>query len=118
MKLLRTIGLLALAAVGACPQAQQTFTATLSATGATTPVLVNAQNHTLEVNVTGTASACAVQLEGSLDGSTWANLSGSQSCTSSPTMFHVDGKPIMWVRANLTAFTGATSATILYKGAL
>jgi hypothetical protein len=87
----------------------------LSAAGTTSAVQVGAVNHTLQVNVTATPSACAIQLEGSLDNVNWQNLSGSQSCTSS-TMFHVDGKPITWVRANLTSFTGSGNVTILYRG--
>jgi hypothetical protein len=31
-------------------------------------------------------------------------------------MFHVDGKPVTYVRVNLLSFTGASSATITYKG--
>ncbi len=31
-------------------------------------------------------------------------------------MFHVDGKPVSYVRANLLTWTGGTNAVITYKG--
>jgi hypothetical protein len=115
MKILNCLFALALCGVSAYGQADQAFAATVTVTGATTSVRVNATNHTLQFNVASPAT-CAIQLEGSLDGVNWSNLSGSQSCLTS-TMFHVDGKPIAYVRANLTAFTGGGSVTILYRGA-
>jgi hypothetical protein len=106
---------LALIGVSAFGQADQAFTATLSATGTTTPVRVNAKDHTLQFNV-GSPATCSIQLEGSLDDVNWSNLSGAQSCMTS-TMFHVDGKAASWVRANLTIYSGGGSVAILYRGA-
>ncbi len=112
-KLGLTLSALVLCASIALAQVAQYFSAALSAPGTTTPVIVGANNHTLQVTVTG-GTTCAVQLEGSLDGVNYQNLSGSQSCVGS-TMFHVNTKPVTWVRAILTAFNG-TTAVISYRG--
>ena len=89
---------------------------TLSATGATISINLGRtpHKHTLQAVVTGSPDACAIQLEGSLDGSTWANLSGTQTCTSS-VAFHVVDKPVTWIRANLTSLTGGTSPTVAIR---
>lgn len=115
MKIFQTLLALALFGVTAFGQADQAFTATVTVTGPTTGVRVNAVNHTLQFNV-GSPATCAIQLEGSLDNVNWSNLSGTQSCMTS-TMFHVDGKPVNYVRANLTIYTGGGSVTIYYRGA-
>jgi hypothetical protein len=115
MKIFNSLFALALFGVSAFGQADQAFVATLSAVGTTTPVRVSATNHTLQFNV-GSPATCSIQLEGSLDDSVWSNLSGAQSCMAS-TMFHVDGKPMNWVRANLTIYSGGGSVAITYRGA-
>ena len=95
---------------------QQEYSQTLTAAGVTSTIFSNCANHTVEIVTTGAVSACAVQLEGSLDGTNCENLSGTQPCTSTPAMFHVDGKTLRVVRVNLTSFVGGTNATIYYKG--
>ena len=95
---------------------QSEFTQTLTAAGVTSTIFSNCANHTFQVNVVGAPSACQVQLEGSLDGTNWANLSGTQPCTSVVNMFHIDGKVTRVARVNLTSFVGGTNATIFYKG--
>lgn len=114
--LLRAAAFLALAAATLGAQVEQAFYAQLTAAGITSAVLTGALNHTLQVNVTGSPATCAIQLEGSLDGVNWANLSGSQSCTAAVTMFHVDLKPVKLVRANLTAYSGGGTVSIFYRG--
>lgn len=111
-----------LLAAGSVAFAQRSFSATLTATGTTSSYLVSngvdgsgMNYHTLQVVVTGGPSGCTVRLEGSLDGTNWFDLSGSQTCTSNA-MFHVDGKPVAYVRANLLTWTGGTNAVITYKG--
>jgi hypothetical protein len=73
--------------------------------------------HTLAVVVAGTPAACTVALEGSMDTVTWASLSGNQTCTST-VMFHVTDRPVVFVRANLSALSGGTkpTVTITYLG--
>ena len=96
--------------------AQQEYSQVLTTAGVTATIMSNCANHTVQINTTGAVSACAFQLEGSLDGTNWANLSGTQPCTSTPAMVHVDGKSLRTVRINLTSFVGGTNATIYYKG--
>lgn len=91
-------------------------------TGAVSSIRCEANYHTLQVVITGTPTACTVRLEGSLDNTNWADVSGTQSCMgtlssgATGVVFHVDTKPLSYVRANLLTFTGATSAQITYKG--
>jgi hypothetical protein len=113
----RLLALLALSS--ACVFAQTNPTTwTLSASGTTSAVRTSANYHTVQVVLTGSPTGCSVRLEGSLDNSNWFDLSGSQSCTSGNIMFHVDGKPVGYARANLLTLSGGTSptATISYRG--
>ena len=78
--------------------------------------LLSPSQHTVQVITAGSPASCSLQLEGSLDGgTTWANLSGAQTCTSSVT-FHVIQKPIDMVRINVTALSAAASVTVRYVG--
>jgi hypothetical protein len=111
-------GLLIPCATFAQSAQSRSFSVSVGATGATPGVFVDSQHHTLQVNVVSPAT-CSIRLEGSLDNVRWADLSGAQTCTSS-TMFHVDGKPVVFVRANLTAYSGdqpGAKVAIVYKGA-
>ncbi len=94
----------------------------LSATGTTTGFNTPMNGwHTLQVVLTGSPASCTVNLEGTIDGSHWYDLSGGQACdaTAQPTavlMFHVANKPVVQVRAHLTALSAAATATITYGG--
>ena len=66
---------------------------------------------TVQLNVTGAPTTCTYQVEGSLDNASWFDVSGSQVCTSS-LMFHLDAKPVAYVRGNLTALSGGTSPSV------
>src|SRR5262249_52464376 len=111
----KLFGIAALAAAGLFAAHTAIFSlGTLSATGTTIPVqlAVTAHKHTVQVVVTGSPTTCSVQLEGTLDdvtsaSPTWANISGSQTCTSSVT-FHVADRAITGIRANLTALSGGS----------
>ena len=90
----------------------------LTGTGVTTALDISQQitpKHSVQVIVTGSPSACSLQLEGSLDSTNWFNLSGGQTCTSD-ILFSVVNKPVAFIRANLTTFTGGTNATVTYFG--
>jgi hypothetical protein len=120
----RLIALFALAAAALLAERTGVFIlGTLTATGQTMGVHsgLATHKHTLQVVVTGSPASCSVQLEGTLDDITdpsvtpfWANLSGTQSCTSSVT-FHVVEKPVRAIRANLTALSGGSSPTVTIK---
>lgn len=87
--------------------------AALSATGVTAsqPLPYAFSAHTVQVVVTGSPAGCTVNLDGSLDGTHWFDLSGGQTCTSS-VMFHVVSKPVFYVRGDLTALSGGTAPTV------
>lgn len=118
MKRLLLISLLAI--VGLAQSSPVTFKwAAMSGTGTTAalPLPYGFSQHTIQIIVTGGPSGCTVNLDGSLDGVNWFDLSGGQTCTSN-TMFHVVSKPVAYVRGDLTALTGGTSptVTISYEG--
>ena len=69
--------------------------------------------HTVQLTVAGSPSTCTYRLEGSLDGSLWSDLSGTQSCTAS-VMFHVVDKPVSWLRGNLLTLSGGSSPTVQF----
>lgn len=65
---------------------------------------------TWDVVLTGSPTSVTVNLEGTIDGTTWAvydNYTGSAD-----TQRHVANKPGLRLRANLTALTGGSSPTV------
>lgn len=76
-----------------------------------------ASKHTIQAKVTGSPTTATGQLEGSLDGTAWFDLSGAQD-VSANVMFHVANKPVRKVRFNLTALSGGSSPTVqaIYTG--
>ena len=105
----------------AAKRTTKTFTAQ-TATGTTASLNLDKLNiapvdATAQLNVTGSPTTCTYQVEGSLDNVTWFDLSGGQTCTSS-LMFHLDSKPVNYIRGNLTALSGGTSpdVTFIYLG--
>jgi hypothetical protein len=113
----RVIWALVLSAGSLCAQQRYSST-TLSATGTTPTQKVDANYHTVAVIPSGSPSGCSVRLEGSLDATNWFDVSGAQSCASGSTMFHVDMKPLDFIRVNLTTLSGGTSPSVVieYKG--
>ena len=81
------------------------------------------ESHTVQATMGGTvvATAVTVDLEGSLDGSTWAQLArhafSAGEISAEAAMFHVIDKPVRYVRANLITLTGGTAptVTVLYE---
>lgn len=84
----------------------------LAATG-TTPLFATAGNdvHTVQVVLTGGPGACTINLDGSLDGVHWFDISGAQTCTAN-IMFHVVNRAVPFVRGDLSALSGGTSPTV------
>ena len=65
---------------------------------------------TWDVVLTGSPTSVTVDLEGTIDGTTWAvydNYTGSAD-----TQRHVANKPGLRLRANLTALSGGSSPTV------
>lgn len=84
----------------------------LGAVGVTASQSVEgAARHTVTVTVSGAPATCTVNLDGSLDGVHWFDLSGPQNAAAN-TMFHVVDKPVTYVRGNLSALAGGTSPSV------
>jgi hypothetical protein len=64
----------------------------------------------------GGFAALSITFEGSLDGINWYTL-GTDATTANGVTFVMD-KPSRYVRANVTAFTGGTSASVLVGACL
>lgn len=74
------------------------------------------KDHTVQLVVTGTPTAVVTNLQGSVDGDNWAELS-SYSMTSGElsdgvAMYHVIDKPVRFIRLQLDTLTGGTSPTV------
>jgi hypothetical protein len=77
--------------------------------------------HTLQTTFTGTVTALTVDLEGSLDGTSWFQLGekifSAGELTAKAALLHVTDKLVNHVRANITTYTGTGSVTAKYDGA-
>lgn len=72
------------------------------------------------IGITGAPSAVTVDIEGSFDGETFFQIAQhvmtAGELTATKAMFHIAGKPVMFIRANLTTLTGGTSPTVTVIG--
>lgn len=85
----------------------------LTATG-NTQVFAVAQMpwvHTVQINVTGGPATCTAKLQGSLDGVNFFDMNTAQTCTSGA-LFAVANLPVLFIRINLTTFSGGSSPTM------
>jgi len=95
--------------------------ATATGAGNTQKVGQIPASHTVQATMGGTvvATAVTVDLEGSLDDTTWVQLArhafDAGEITAEAAIFHVIDKPIKYVRANLITLTGGTSPTVTVK---
>lgn len=98
-----------------------TFLNAVTSTGASSikqlPFLVT--THTVQATITGAPTAVTVDLEGSLDGTTFFALGThpftGDELTATAAMFHVVDKPVSYVRLNLTVLTAGTAPTVTAK---
>lgn len=67
------------------------------------------RSFTMYKTVNGVFSALAVALEGSIDGTNWFTLGTDNTVVAGPT--HVVDKPCLFIRANVTTFTGGTNVS-------
>jgi len=90
--------------------------ATATGTSSTWTVNKTPRNHSVQITITGAPTAVTVDLEGSLDGSTWVSLAShvmsAAEITAAQALFHVVDKPTRRVRANLKVLTAGTSPTV------
>jgi len=120
--------LLLLVLLAALPLAAQNKTIlhefdTLTSTGETEEISVMAGRSTATyhtISVRQVASTCTFTVEGTIDpidnnaDEYWADLSGTQSCTSD-TMIHIINRPVKAIRVSVKTFAG-TSVTFSYLG--
>ena len=87
--------------------------AAVTSTGPCTAFAVNAPQaatYTWQTSETGSPASVTVNLEGSLDGSTWSTLDTTSSASGS--FATVSGKPVRQIRCNLATLTGGTNPTV------
>ena len=73
-------------------------------------------DYTLIVNVTNINTNVIVQLDGSIDGTNFAQLIGPQTITSNgPKVFSVSGRPVKWVRPRFVSESGGTAALVTFN---
>lgn len=82
----------------------------------TFPADYNQMTSTVQVNVSGDPTAITVDIEGSIDGINWFQLdthafSGGE-LAALIAFYHIVDKPVKHMRANVTALTATTSATV------
>jgi hypothetical protein len=89
---------------------------TTTGAGATIKMTEGVSEHSYQVNITGAPTAVTVDLEGSLDGSTWFQLDqhamSAGELTDTASLTHVTGKLAEYIRMNLTTLTGGASPTV------
>lgn len=95
--------------------------ATATGAGSVHIVRPRPSKHTVAATMGGTvvATAVTVDLEGSLDNSTWFSLDShpftAAEITAEAAMFHVVSRPVRYVRLNLVTLTGGTAPTVTGK---
>ena len=100
--------------------------ALVTGAGSTQKVSMIPSEHTVQAKMGGAvvATAVTVDLEGSLNDTDWFQLArhafSAGDITAEGAMFHVQDKPVRFVRANLITLTGGTtpSVTVLYEPVL
>jgi hypothetical protein len=74
-------------------------------------------NYTVDWSDAGTApSVCTLDVQGSLDGTHWFDLSGTQNCATANAV-SVAYKPVVFVRVNVLTYTagdGTTAVSVRY----
>lgn len=95
--------------------------ATATGAGSAFTLRVMPTKHTVAATMGGTvvATAVTVDLEGSIDNSTWFTLAShvftAAQITAEAAMFHVIDKPVRYARLNLITLTGGNAPTVTGK---
>lgn len=100
------------------PPPNVNLSAVTSGTGAAFDLGYLRNNLAIVAVATGTVTAGAVQLQGSLDGTNWYNLGATVSPASNASASLLTTGPAVYLRANIsTAFTGGATVTVTIAGA-
>jgi len=95
--------------------------ATATGAGSVHTVRTRPAKHTVQCTMGGdvVATAVTVDLEGSLDNSSWFSLAShaftAAEITATSAMFHIVDKSVRYIRLNLTTLTGGTNPTVTGK---
>lgn len=77
------------------------------------------ESHAVQATFTGAPTVVRLDLQGSLDGTTWSNLAEhtatADELTDGALLYHVVYKPVIFVRLNLVTLTGGTAPTLTAK---
>lgn len=95
---------------GDLPKVELTLTG-VNSTGATASYLfsdIPMPNITIQAHRTAGSDEISLKIEGSLDGSNWIDISGTQTSSSGELMFHIVNKPLKYIRANITSIGSST----------
>jgi len=93
----------------------------VTSTGASSVLVhsVPVRNHTLQVTITGAPSTVKVALLGSLDNSTFVQITehtfSAGELTATKAMFFNIDKPMPYIKADLTTLTAGTNPTVTVK---
>ena len=94
----------------------------LTATGVTSSVKVNAQAVTFQVTVSSIGTNVVVRFEGSLDDTNFFNLDDEDEdttiATAGTTGYSLSGTPVEYVRLRLVSISGGTPTVATVVGAL
>jgi len=94
----------------------------LTATGTTNSIKVNAQAITFQVTVSSIGTSVQVRFEGSLDNTNFFNLDDEAQDTTisanGTTGYSLSGTPVEYVRLRLLSITGGTPTVSTVVGAL
>lgn len=75
--------------------------------------LLSTKDYTLIASVTNINTNVVVQLEGSIDGTNFAQIIGAQTITTNgDSVFSVSGRPVKFVRPRFVSESGGTAAVV------
>jgi hypothetical protein len=75
------------------------------------------RTHTVDFSLSAGASlsVCTYNVQASSDAVNWYDISGVQSCMAN-TMFHIESKPVRYLRVNIQTYTGTGTLSFHYTG--
>ena len=78
---------------------------------------INYASHAVEFAITGAPTAVTIKLEGNITGTApffdlATHVVTAEELAAGAGMFHVQDKPVGYVRANITVLTGGTAPTV------
>ena len=66
---------------------------------------------TIQTLHTGSPTTVVLDIEGSIDDKNYVQIA-QHTLAAATDMFHISGKPMEWIKANITTLTGGTAPTV------